>query len=77
MKKHDIEKLYTVTQEEFEKNVDEIMAKMEKGFGPVRIKAQPEKDILMLPWSEAKNLYTPEEIAAIEEACRSYKEDVK
>ena len=71
----DLEKLNTVTQAELETDLDAILEKVDVGGGPIRILGDNGKSYLLFSWEEYMEqfgyLYSAEELAEIEAACRS------
>jgi hypothetical protein len=74
----DLSKCYRVTREEFQANVDCMLEMVESGCSPILIYTEGKPDLLLFGWSDYLErfgcLYTAEQIAEIEEACRNYKE---
>ena len=70
----DIEKLPTVTIADMEADLDGILEKVDAGGGPMRILGDNGKSYLLFSWEEYMEqfgcLYSAEELAAIEAACR-------
>lgn len=76
----DMSTLYRVSQEEFQANVDCMLEKVKSGCSPILICRDGKPNLLLFGWDDYMHrfgmLYTAEEIAEIEEACRQYKDDV-
>ena len=73
----DLEKLYTVTREEFGENVDAVLDKV-KETSPILIRSEGEPDLLLFDYEHYMELfgflYTEEQIAEIEAGCASCEE---
>lgn len=73
----DIEKLYSVTREEFAEDVDAVLEKV-KETSPILIRSKGEPDLLLFDYNHYMklfgNLYTKEQIEEIEAGCLSCKE---
>jgi PHD/YefM family antitoxin component YafN of YafNO toxin-antitoxin module len=73
-----IERLPSVTREEWEQNVDVIMERVEGGESPILILNAGKADALLFSWEDYwrrfSTLHTPEELAEIEAACLEMKE---
>ena len=74
MKEINYESLFSVSREYFEKNFDSVLEKVDSGISPIRIRSEGEIDLLLFGWndymSQFGSLYTAEELAEIERACR-------
>lgn len=70
----DLEKLYTVTREEFGENVDAVLDKV-KETSPILIRSEGEPDLLLFDYEQYMELfgflYTEEQIVEIEAGCAS------
>ena len=73
-----LDRLPVVTQEELERDFDTVLEKVKTGMGPVLIRGKDGNDVVMFDWQDYKQrfaaLYSAEEFAAIEEACRQAEE---
>lgn len=71
----DIEKVHTVTLADVETDLDAILEKADAGVGPVRILGDNGKSYLLFSWEDYMEqfgcLYSAEELAEIEAACRA------
>lgn len=74
MQQIDLEKLYRVSREDIEKDFDAVLEKVDSGISPILIRSEGCPDLLLFGWDDYLArfgcLYTTEEIAAIEEACK-------
>lgn len=74
MQQIDLEKLYRVSREDIEKDFDAVLEKVDSGISPILIRSVDCPDLLLFGWDDYLAqfgcLYTAEEIAAIEEACK-------
>ena len=74
----DVEELITVTRDELEDRLDEILEKIDEGYSPVLIVADGKPDLLMFSWSDYKRrfsiLYPPGELDRVEEELQRQKE---
>lgn len=65
-------------QAELERRMDDVLQLIDEGHSPVMIHDRNDRCFLMFAWKDFMNrfgwLYTQEEIAAIEAACREYEE---
>lgn len=56
------------TQEEFERDFDEIMERVEQGLSPILIRAADGNDVVIMSWAHYKQTRSAEEIALTEAA---------
>ena len=74
----DIESLCHVTREELAANFDSILEKIENGCDPILICSAGTPDLILMGWEYYWQcfgcLHAPGDRAAIEEACRNYRE---
>lgn len=77
MSKYDIERMPIIYQAEIEQETYTVLQKA-KEIGPLRILGEDGREMILMSWTDFLEkfgcLYTAEEIAKIEEACRKYGE---
>ena len=75
----DVEELITVTRDELEDRLDEILEKIDEGDSPVLIVADGKPDLLLFGWEDYKRrfaqLYSPDDWESIEGELTRHKED--
>jgi len=73
-----LDKLPQFRQAELERRMDDVLQLIDEGQSPVVIHGDDGHRFLMFSWddyfSRFRWLYTKEELAALEQACREYKE---
>ena len=75
----DVEELITVTRDELEDRLDEILEKIDEGCSPVLIVADGKPDLLLFGWDDYKRrfalLYSQDAWQSIEAELTRHKED--